>query len=82
MTVRRPRPWVVGHRLLRSVLSVTPRQEFIQPCDLVVGDAAQNVGEPGLRVDAAEFGRFDQRVGDGGVFEGQAGERLEAAGTA
>ncbi len=65
VTVRRPRPWVVGHSLLRSVLSVTPRHEFIQLCDLVVGDAGQVVGEPGLRIYAVEFCGFDQRVGDG-----------------
>ena len=26
----------------------------------MVGDAAKNVGEPGLRIDAVEFCRFDQ----------------------
>ncbi len=60
MTVRRPRPWVVGHSLLRSALSVSPRHEFIQLCDLVVGDAAKNVGKPGLRIDTAELCRFDR----------------------
>ncbi len=68
VTVRRPRPWVVGHSLLRSVLSVTPRHEFIQLCDLVVGDAAKNVSEPGLRIDVVELGGFDQGIGDGGGF--------------
>ncbi len=43
VTVRRPRPWEVGHSLLRSMLSVTPRHEFIQLFDLVVGDAAKKV---------------------------------------
>ncbi len=66
VTVRRARPWVVGHSLLRSALSVSPRHEFIQLCDLVLGDAGQRVGEPGLGIDAAEFCRFDQRIGDGG----------------
>jgi len=42
------------------MLSVTPRHELIQLCDLVIGDAAKNVGEPGLRIDAAELCRFDQ----------------------
>jgi hypothetical protein len=36
VTVRCPRSWVVEHSLLRSIASVTPRQEFIQLCDLVV----------------------------------------------
>jgi hypothetical protein len=34
--------------------------------DLVVGDAAEGVGEPGLWVDAVELGGFDQGAGDGG----------------
>ena len=33
---------------LRSDLSVTPGQEFIKTSNLVVGNAAENVGEPGL----------------------------------
>jgi hypothetical protein len=40
-------------------LSVTPGQEFIKTSNLVVGSAAENVGEPGLRIDAVEFCRFD-----------------------
>ena len=34
-----------------------PGHEFVELCDLVVGDAAENVGEPGLRIDAAELCR-------------------------
>ncbi len=34
-----------------------PGHEFVELCDLVVGDAAKNVGEPGLRIDAAELCR-------------------------
>ncbi len=45
-----------------------PRQQFINTIDHVIRDAVKNVGEPGLRIDAVEFGRFDQRVGDGGRF--------------
>ncbi len=51
--------------LLRSGLSVTPRHEFIQLCDLVVGDAAENVGQPGLWIDAVELGGLNQGIGDG-----------------
>ena len=51
--------------LLRSVLSVTPGHEFVELCDLVVGDAAQRVGQLGLRIEAAELCRFDQGIGDG-----------------
>ena len=50
----------------RLGFSVTPRHEFVELGDLVLGDAAQNVGEPGLGIDTVEFRRFDQRVGDGG----------------
>ena len=31
-------------------------------------DAGEGVGEPGLRIDAVEFGGFDRGVGDGGGF--------------
>jgi hypothetical protein len=34
--------------------------------DLVVGDAGEGVGEPGVGIDGIELGRFDQSVGDGG----------------
>jgi len=37
--------------LLRSDLSVTPGQEFVQFGDLVVGDAVKIVGEPGYLVE-------------------------------
>jgi len=40
----------------RSDLDVTPGQEFIKPSNLVVSNAVENVGEPGLRNDAVEFG--------------------------
>ncbi len=58
VTVRSPRSWVVEHSLLRSMASVTPRYEFIQLCDLVVGDAAKGVAEPGLRIDTIQLGGF------------------------
>jgi len=32
----------------------------------VISDAAEDIGEPGLRIDAIELCRFDQRIGDGG----------------
>jgi hypothetical protein len=31
----------------------------------VIGDAAEDVGQPCLRIDAVEFGRLDQGVGNG-----------------
>jgi hypothetical protein len=42
------------------MVNVSRRHEFIQLCDLVIGDAAKNVGEPGLRIDVAELCCFDQ----------------------
>jgi hypothetical protein len=45
--------------------SVTPGQQLVQPDDLVVSDAGEDVPEPGLRVDVVHFGGFDQSVGDG-----------------
>jgi hypothetical protein len=32
----------------------------------VVGNGAENIGQPCLRIDAIQFGGFDQRTGDGG----------------
>jgi hypothetical protein len=45
-----------------------PGEQLVESSDLVVGDAAQNVGEPGLRIDAIQLGAFDQGIGDGGRF--------------
>ncbi len=66
MTVRRPRPWVVGHSQLRSGLSVTPWHELVEARDLVISDATEGGGEPCLRINAVQLGGFDQRIGDGG----------------
>lgn len=43
-----------------------PRQQIVDPVDLVVRDADQGVGQPFLRVDAVQPCGFDQGVGDGG----------------
>lgn len=43
-----------------------PREQFIDLCDLVVWDAGEGIGEPGVWIDGVEFCRFDQGVGDGG----------------
>ena len=51
-------------RMANRRRSVTPRQQLVDPGDLVVGDAAEYVGEPGLRIDAVQLGAFDQGVGD------------------
>jgi hypothetical protein len=44
--------------------SVTPGQQLGDPGDLVVGDPAQHIGEPGLRIDTVQLGASDQGVGD------------------
>jgi len=43
-----------------------PGQEFIKPSNLVFGNAAEDICQPGLWIDAVEFGGFDQGVGDCG----------------
>ena len=48
---------------MRGTRSVTPRQKLVNLTDLVVGDAAEH-SELGSRIDAVEFRRFDQGVGD------------------
>ena len=39
-----------------------PGHQLVQPGGGVVGDAAQHVGKPRLRIDAVEFRRADQGV--------------------
>ena len=45
-----------------------PWQQIVDPVDLVVWNAGEGVGEPGLGIDAIEFCGLDQGVGDGGGF--------------
>lgn len=45
---------------------ITPRQQVVDPGDLVIGDAGEDICEPGLRINAVEFSGLDQRVGNGG----------------
>ena len=37
----------------------------MDPSDLVVGDAAEHIGEPGLRIDAVQLGALNQGIGNG-----------------
>jgi hypothetical protein len=39
-----------------------PGEELGEPLDGMIGDAAENADEPGLRVDIVELGRGDQGV--------------------
>src|SRR6516165_7505132 len=45
-----------------------PWQEFVKPRSRMVGDAAQHVGKPSLRIDTVEFRRSDQSVHRGGAL--------------
>jgi hypothetical protein len=44
-------PLLVDHDLRSTVLSVVPRKQFIEAGNFVVGDTAEDVGQPNLRVD-------------------------------
>ena len=50
-----------------------PRQQLRQPRGWYVGDAGDDVGEPGLRVDVVELGGADQRVHGGGALSAALG---------
>jgi hypothetical protein len=39
-----------------------PGQKFVQPMSRMGGDAGEDIGEPGLRVDAVHFRRDDEAV--------------------
>ena len=41
-----------------------PGQQFVDAGDFVVGNTVENIGQPGLRIDAIQLGGFDQGVGD------------------
>lgn len=45
-----------------------PGEEFVDPICGMIGDAIDDVGEVGVRVDAAHFASLDGRVDDGGAF--------------
>ena len=39
-----------------------PWQQLVEPLNRMLGDASENVGEPGLRIDVVELGGGDQGV--------------------
>src|SRR4051812_33220351 len=45
-----------------------PRQELIEPPDVVIVDAGEHVGAPSSRIDAVELCGLDQRKYDGGAL--------------
>jgi hypothetical protein len=59
---------------------VTPGQQLVDPGDLVVGDPAQHLGEPGLRIDPVQLGGLEQRVDDGGRLAATLGADEENGG--
>ena len=56
-----PAKAVMGDRQAAASLPV-PWQQLIEPRGGMIGDATQHIGEPGLGVDAVEFGGGDQGV--------------------
>jgi len=41
-----------------------PWEKFVEAGDLVVGDPAENPGQPALRIDLAQLGGFNESEGD------------------
>lgn len=57
----------VRYQVLFSALLInSPEQQCIDPVDLVIGDTTEDIGEPGLWIDAVEFGYPNERAGNGG----------------
>lgn len=48
--------------------STPTRQQFVEPVDLVIMDAVEDVSEIGLRIEAVEFGGLDDGHGAGQGF--------------
>jgi hypothetical protein len=53
---------------LRAGPAPIPRQQFVEFLDGMFGDAGQDVGEPGLRIDVVHLGGDDQAVHHGGAL--------------
>ncbi len=47
---------------------VAPGEQLVELRDLVIGDAAEHIGEPCLGINAVQLGGFYQRIGDCGGF--------------
>jgi hypothetical protein len=66
----RRRRWIAfPNRLLRSCLSVTSWYELVEFCDLVVGHAGKDIGEPGLGL--GNFSRSRGGCSGNGFREGR-----------
>ena len=53
---------------LRAGPTPIPRQQFVEFLDGMFGNAGQDVGEPGLRIDVVHLGGDDQAVHNGGAL--------------
>ena len=59
----------VRRLLWLSSAGYVPRKQFVDLVDLVdlvIGDATERVGQPSLRINAVQLGRFVRHIGDGG----------------
>lgn len=45
---------------------IVRRKQLVDSVAGMIGDAGEHLGEPGLRVEAVEFGGLDEGIGDGG----------------
>src|SRR5271156_5520345 len=45
-----------------------PRQELVEPVDIVIVDAPEHVGKPSLRIDIVELGRVNERQHHSGAL--------------
>src|SRR6266568_1988359 len=52
----------VSRVMLGRLALPIPRQEFVEPVNRVIGNVAQHVGEPSLRIDVVHLGGDDQAV--------------------
>jgi hypothetical protein len=65
-----PNPKLLGRTSAVSAAlgPIVPRQEFINPVDLVISTTAEGIGDPCLRIDTIELGGFNQGINDGPGF--------------
>src|SRR4029077_8842584 len=62
-SLRRERLW----------LAPVPGQQLVETSDRMVGDAGEDIGQPGLRIDVVELGGHDQAVQEGGALTASVG---------
>ena len=57
--------------------SPVPRQEIVEPVDIVIVDTCEYIRKPGLRINIIEFGRVNERQHHCGGLTG--GSKVEIA---